>query len=215
LCCSGSLRFLLAARNRAKRCVVGRASGCCESRPCSAYAGVRSRWSLTSTVAYGSIQARRAVSAHVLRIPSPSELGTVSPALVSPPWNPHIRGAPFPSGNPPGGETHPACADAPAPLKRGDTARLSSCFSTPPCAADAFRIPDNNRGPGTRLLLGWPPPRRRLANPPNPPGTAVTQASFDKLSFPPVCLPFCFGGQGRSADRHACSAHGRSPSRNR
>ena len=48
-----------------------------------------------STVAYGSLQARRAVSSHVLRIPSPSELGTVSPALVSPPWNPPFRGAPF------------------------------------------------------------------------------------------------------------------------
>jgi len=31
----------------------------------------------------------------------------------------------------------------------------------------------------------------------------------------PVCPASCFGGQGRSADRHACSAHGRSPPRNR
>ena len=37
-----------------------------------------------STVAYGSLQARRAVSSHA-----------VSPALVSPPWNPPFRGAPF------------------------------------------------------------------------------------------------------------------------
>jgi hypothetical protein len=84
--------------------------------------------------------------------------------LFPPPWFSPLWTPPFPR-RPPfkaeihrGGKTHP-----------GDTARLSSCFSTPPCTSDAFRTPDNNRGPGTRLLLGWPPPRRRLANPPDPP----------------------------------------------
>ena len=88
-----------------------------------------------STVAYGSLQARRAVSAHVLRIPSPSGLGTVSPALVSPPWNPPFRGAPFYSGNPPRGETHP-----------GDTARLSSC-----CSVAALHI---RLSSGTPTIIG-------------------------------------------------------------
>jgi hypothetical protein len=131
-----------------------------------------------STVAYGSLQSRRAVLAHA-----------VSPALVFPPRAPPFRGAPFQSGNPPGGKTHP-----------GDTARLSSCYSDAALTQQTqFRIPDNNRGPEPSLLLGWPPPHRRLANPPSPHERQTHRPAL-QASLLCVCRS-ALGESGRSVNR--------------
>jgi len=51
--------------------------------------------------------------------PEPFGTRDCFPRLGFPPLEPPFPRRPLSSGNPPGGETHPACADAPAPLKRG------------------------------------------------------------------------------------------------
>jgi hypothetical protein len=120
--------------------------------------GVRSRWSLTSTVAFGSLPARRAVSSDA-----------VSPALVSPLWTP-----PFPMHPPFKAEIH-----------RGGkpilgTQHGSLCVVvTPPCGPiSAATIAATESG------LGLPPPRRRLANPPRPP---VNVPHTGRFSSSPLC----------------------------
>lgn len=103
----------------------------------------------------------------------------VSPALVSPPWNPPFRGAPFQKGIPPGGETHPgghSTAFFVFYVGRPSGVRNHSAAQRPPnppawgagsgcerhaCSAHV-RIPPRNRLRRSRLLTipAAPPPSR-------------------------------------------------------
>ena len=116
---------------------------------------------------------RRAVPAHA-----------VSPALVLPPWNPPLRGAPFQKRNPPGGRTHPG---------GHSTALFRLCVA----ALHRERI---QHLPKTAVAghvhgLGG---RHHSAAPPIPPTPQGSRAHRPFYELSPECPASCFGGQGRA-----------------
>ena len=121
----------------------------------------------------GRSSTRRAVPTHA-----------VSPALVLPPWNPPLRGAPFQKRNPPGGRTHPG-GHSTALFRLCVAALHRERIQHLPQTADAGHV----HGLGGRHHSAAPP------IPPTPQGSRAHRP-FYELS--PECPASCFGGQGRA-----------------